>query len=649
MEKVLKRIEVTVGGKTLTCEEGLSLGELFATAGIKEAVAARVDGRLVDLQEPLKEGCRVEPVFLDSPEGLEIYRHSTAHVMAQAVKDLYRDVRLGIGPAIEEGFYYDFDTPHRFTPEDLPEIEKRMKEIIEEDRPFKRVVMKREEAVRLFQGLGEVYKVELLEEMDEEEVSIYRQDGFVDLCRGPHLPSTGWIRAFKLLKIAGAYWKGDERNRMLQRIYGTSFPDEGALEAYLEHLEEARKRDHRRLGRELDLFSIEEGIGPGLVLWHPKGALVRSIIEDFWRREHSRHGYQLVYTPHVALSDLWKRSGHWDFYRENLFPPMDIEGREYIVKPMNCPFHIHIYKSRLRSYRDLPIRYAELGTVYRYERSGVLHGLLRVRGFTQDDAHIFCRPDQIEEEIKGVLEFVVYILRAFGFDEFDIYLSTRPEKFVGTLDNWERATNALASALKAMGLPYQIDPGEGVFYGPKIDIKIKDSLGRSWQCSTIQVDFNLPERFGVEFVDRDNTHKQAIMIHRALLGSMERFMGCLIEHYEGIFPLWLAPVQVRVLTITDRVVDYGKEVLQDLLKNDIRAELDDRNEKLGLKIREAEIAKVPYVVVLGDREKEGRTLSVRSKRRGNLGSMDLRALVDLLKGEIEGKVSGLRSEEEVKK
>lgn len=636
----MERIKVRPEGIEKVCKKGMRLKDFIAFTELPEKekiIAAKINGRIADLCEPIREEGEIEPIYIDSPEGMEIYRHSTAHVMAQAVKELYRDVRLGIGPAIEDGFYYDFDTSHRFTPEDLPRIEERMKEIIEEDRPFERIVLSKEDAIEFFKKRGENYKVELLQEIPDEEVSLYKQGDFVDLCRGPHLPSTGWIKAFKLLKIAGAYWRGDERNRMLQRIYGTSFLEEKDLEDHLKYLEEAKRRDHRRLGKELDLFSIHEEIGPGLILWHPKGALIRNIMESFWREEHYRHGYQLVYTPHVALSDLWKRSGHWDFYRENLFPAMDIEGREYIVKPMNCPFHIHIYKSRLRSYRDLPIRYAELGTVYRYERSGVLHGLLRVRGFTQDDAHIFCRPDQIEEEVREVLNFVISILGAFGFDDFEIYLSTRPEKFVGTVENWERATGALASALKDLNLSYEIDPGEGVFYGPKIDIKIRDSLGRAWQCSTIQVDFNLPERFGVEYVDSDNTHRQAIMIHRALLGSMERFMGCLIEHYEGAFPLWLAPIQVKVLTITDKVVNYGRSVLERLLREGIRAELDDRNEKLGLKIREAEISKVPYMVILGDKEQKEETLSVRSKRRGNMGFMKIDGFIDLLKDEIKRK------------
>ncbi|MFQ5354546.1 MAG: threonine--tRNA ligase, partial [Thermodesulfobacteriota bacterium] len=491
----------------------------------------------------------------------------------------------------------------------------------------------RDAALDFFRERKEDYKVEIIEDLTEETVTLYTQSGFTDLCRGPHIPSTGYIKAFKLTGSAGAYWRGDESNKMLQRLYGTAFANKADLKDHLKRLEEAGKRDHRRIGKELDLYSTSPEIGAGLVLWHPKGAVVRGIIEDFWRCTHRTHGYDIIYSPHVASVELWKTSGHWDFYQENLFSPMDLEGQEYIVKPMNCPFHIQVYKSRLRSYRDLPIRYAELGTVYRYERSGVLHGLLRVRGFTQDDAHIFMRPSQMEEEIKAVLNFTLYILRSFGFNEYDIYLSTRPEKYVGDLGDWARAEEALGGAMKALDLPYSVDPGEGVFYGPKIDIKIKDVLGRSWQCSTLQVDFNLPERFDVTYRDSNGADARPIMLHRALMGSLERFMGCLVEHYAGAFPLWLAPVQVRVLTVTERNLEYGEQVLKELKDAGLRADLDDRGEKLGFKIREGEVEKIPYLLVLGDREEEEKMVAPRAKWKGVLDNMSMSEFLEMLNKE----------------
>ena len=581
---------------------------------LKNTVAMQINERYVDLSFQLNEDSRIRPIAIDSKEGLEIYRHSVSHVMAQAVKELFgSDVKVTIGPSIEDGFYYDFDSPRSFTPEDLEKIENSMLEIIKKNKPFLRIEMSRKEAMELFGEMGETYKQELINDIPEDKVSVYKQDGFVDLCRGPHLPSTGWIKAFKLLSIAGAYWRGSEKNKMLQRIYGAAFPTKKELDDYLYRIEEAKKRDHRKLGKELDLFSINDDIGSGLVCWHPNGAVIRSVIEDFWKKEHYRHGYQIIYTPHIAKVDLWKTSGHWDFYRENLYSPMDIEGQDFIVKPMNCPFHIQIYRSQLRSYRDLPIRYAELGTVYRFERSGALHGLMRVRGFTQDDAHIFCRPEQLEDEISSVLNFTLYILRSFGFNSYDIYLSTRPEKFVGDLLNWAKAEDALKHALEKTGLKFQIDPGEGVFYGPKIDIKIRDILGRAWQCSTIQVDFNLPQRFNVAYRGEDDKDHQPIMLHRALMGSLERFFGVLIEHYAGAFPLWLAPVQVIVLAITDKNNEYAKEVYNRLREEDIRTELDIRNEKLGLKIREAELKKIPYMLVIGSQEEEKKEFSPRGR------------------------------------
>ena len=554
--------------------------------------------------------------------------------MAHAVKEIFPAVKLAIGPATGEGFYYDFDMDRPFTPEDLSLIEKKMKELIKKDNPFTRKTMPRKDAIELFKKMGEDYKAEILSEIADDEVSVYEEGGFVDLCRGPHVPATGFIKAFKLLSIAGAYWRGSEKNKMLQRIYGTAFADEKSLKDYLVFLEEVKKRDHRKLGKELDLFSISEDIGPGLILWHPNGAIIRKTIEDFWRDEHYKAGYNLLYSPHIAKLNLWQRSGHLDFYKENMYSPMEIDGIEYELKPMNCPFHISIYRSSLRSYRELPIRYAELGTVYRYERSGVLHGLLRVRGFTQDDAHIFCREDQIESEISSILDFTLFILKTFGFDSYDVYLSTMPEKYVGTLENWESSTNALKQALEKKGLSYQVDPGEGVFYGPKIDIKIKDSLNRSWQCSTIQVDFNNPERFDVTYRGSDGKDHRPIMIHRALMGSLERFFGILIEHYAGAFPLWLAPVQIGILTIAERHSDYALKTADTLKLNGIRIETNLENEKIGYKIREATIRKVPYLVIIGDKESVENKLTVRKRNGENMGPFTIDELIEIIKTEI---------------
>jgi threonyl-tRNA synthetase len=557
--------------------------------------------------------------------------------MAHAVKELFPSAKLAIGPATEDGFYYDFDIDRPFIPEDLDAIEKKMKEIIKKNSPFVRKAINRKDAVELFKKAGENFKVELLSEIQDEEVSVYEEDGFIDLCRGPHVPSTGVIKAFKLLSIAGAYWRRNEKNKMLQRIYGTAFTDDKDLKAYLNFLEEVKKRDHRKLGKDLDLFSVSEDIGPGLILWHPNGAMIRKTIEDFWRDEHYKAGYKLLYSPHIAKLNLWQRSGHWDFYRENMYSPMEIEGIQYELKPMNCPFHIDVYKSSLRSYREFPIRYAELGTVYRYERSGVLHGLLRVRGFTQDDAHIFCREDQIEEEILNILDFTLFILKTFGFDSYDIYLSTRPEKYVGGPENWERSTNALKYALEKKGLSYQIDPGEGVFYGPKIDIKIKDSLNRAWQCSTIQVDFNNPERFDVTYRGGDGKEHRPIMIHRALMGSLERFFGVLIEHYAGAFPLWLAPLQVEVLTIAERHSEYALNVTSRLKAEGIRVETNLENEKMGHKIREATIRKVPYLVIIGDKEVSDGKLTVRKRNGENIGPFTVEEFISIVKTQAGNK------------
>lgn len=567
-------------------------------------------------------------------EELEVYRHSTAHILAQAVKELYPDAKLAIGPTIEDGFYYDFDFDRPFTPEDLEAIEKRMAEIVKRNLPIVRKELSREEALRFFKEKCEDYKLELINELGSNEtITVYEQGDFVDLCRGPHLLYTSKIKAFKLLSIAGAYWRGNEKNKMLQRVYGTAFPAKEELKAHLERLEEVKKRDHRKLGKELDLFSIQEEAGGGLVLWHPRGARVRQAIEDFWREEHYKAGYELVFTPHIARLDIWKQSGHWDFYRENMYSPMEVEGIDYELRPMNCPFHTMIYNSSLKSYRDLPIKFAELGTVYRFERSGVLHGLMRVRGFTQDDAHIYCTRERLGSEIDKVIDFILYILRTFGFSEFEAYLSTRPEKFIGEPAVWYEATEALKGGLERHDLAYQVDEGGGAFYGPKIDLKIKDSIGRSWQCSTIQVDFNLPEKFDVSYIAEDSRKHRPIMIHRALMGSLERFFGVLIEHYAGAFPTWLAPVQAVVMTITDRQISYANMVVDRLRKAGFRAEADKRNEKIGYKIREAQMQKVPYMLVIGDKEMEGEGVAVRKRGGEDLGFMEIEGFISIVKEE----------------
>ncbi len=606
----------------------------------KDVLAVKVNGVARDLSTVLTGDASLEPVLFDSPDGKDVYRHTSTHIMAQAVKELFPSAQMTIGPAIEEGFYYDFAFDRPFTPDDLEKIEARALEIIKRNLPIARMEMPRAEAVRLSKERGETYKAEIIETMIQDPViSLYRQGDFIDICEGPHLPSTGYVGAFKLLSSAGAYWRGDEHNPMLQRIYGTSFPTQEALKAHLDKLEEIKRRDHRKLCKELDLITIQDEIGPGLVLWHPKGALVRLLIENFWREQHIKAGYELVYSPHVARLDLWKTSGHVDYYRDNMFATMKVENSEYQLKPMNCPFHIMIYKSHLRSYRDLPIRYGELGTVYRYERTGVLHGLLRVRGFTQDDAHLFCRPDQIESEVSRVLDFTFFILRTFGFSEFEVCVSTKPEKAVGSAENWARATSALEAALKSRSVAYQIDPGEGVFYGPKIDIKIKDVLGRSWQCSTVQVDFNNPERFELAYTGEDGKAHRPIMIHRALMGSVERFFGILVEHYAGAFPTWLAPVQAIVLSITDKQQAYAETVTAQLRAAGFRAEADLRNEKIGFKIREAEKAKIPFMLVVGDREMQGGSVSVRGRSKADLGSMPVPAAIDLVRKDIAQAVS----------
>ena len=640
-------ISVTIPDhEVLTVPAGTSaievLAQVLSNKKRKQAILARIDDELKDLSTPLEKDCTLEAVFPDD-ENLEVLRHTTAHVMAQAVKELFPNVKIAIGPAIDNGFYYDFDYERGFTPEDLEKIEARMNEIVKQALPITRQEMPISDAMDFFQKQGEEYKLELLKDLKaegESTVSLYSQGEFTDLCRGPHLPDTGKLKAFRLTHLAGAYWKGDEKRPMLQRIYGTAFYDKKAMKKYFAMLEEAKKRDHRRLGKDLDLFSVQEETGPGLILWHPKGAMIRKAIEDFWRDEHMKRGYDLLFTPHIARLDLWKTSGHLDFYAENMYSPMEIDEVKYQLKPMNCPFHIAIYNSRKRSYRELPLRWCELGTVYRYEMTGTLHGLMRVRGFTQDDAHIFCRPDQLDAEINEILDMTLYVLRVFGFDRYDIYLSTRPEKSVGSDEHWELATGALRNALEQQGLDYEIDPGEGVFYGPKIDIKIRDSLDRSWQCSTIQVDFNLPERFNVTFTGKDSQPHAPIMVHRALLGSLERFFGVLIEHYAGAFPTWLAPVQATVVTVADRHNEWAKEVVARLKAAGVRAEADLRNEKLGKKIREAQLQKIPYMLVVGDQEVEDRTVNPRTRKGLQLDAMSVDDFISMAREECREQMAG---------
>ncbi|PIE59313.1 MAG: threonine--tRNA ligase [Desulfobulbus propionicus] len=635
----MAQIAVSVqDGEQKQFEAGVSVAEalklLVSNKQRKQIIAAVCNGKSVDLHTELREDTILSPIHISSEKGLEILRHSAAHIMALAVKKLYgNEVKVAIGPAIEDGFYYDFDREKAFTPDDFEAIEMKMAEIAQSRLPFVRRELTRQEAQDLFSQLGETYKVELLEEMEEEYVSIYEQDSFIDLCRGPHLPDSSWLSVFKLLRVAGSYWRGDERRQMLTRIYGTAFRDKKGLKRYLNQLEEARKRDHRKLGKELGLFTIEEQVGPGLILWQPKGALLRRHIEDYWKDEHYKNGYQLLYTPHIAKQDLWKTSGHLDFYGENMYSPMEIDEVRYQLKPMNCPFHIGVYNSSKHSYREFPLRWCELGTVYRYERTGSLHGLMRVRGFTQDDAHIFCRPDQLEEEIFHIIDLNLHILKTFGFAEYDVYLSTRPEKSVGSDEHWELSTNALKQALKKKGLGYAVDPGEGVFYGPKIDIKIKDQLGRSWQCSTIQVDFNLPERFKMKYTGDDGNEHQPIMIHRALMGSLERFIGVIIEHYAGAFPLWMTPEQARIMNITDNQAEYCEHVFMQMRAAGVRIEKDLRNEKLNYKIREAQLMKTQYMLIVGDREKEEGTVTVRLRSGENLPAMKPEKFIELVQNE----------------
>lgn len=616
----------------------LKVAEAIGPRLFKDAVCAFVDGRLRDLRETLTTDCTLTLVTTGAPQALEVLRHTTTHIMAQAVKRLFPEVKLGIGPAIKDGFYYDFELSQTFSPEDLSRIESEMRKIVAEDLQIERMEVSKGDALTLLIRRGEDLKLELLEEIEGKTMTLYEQGEFVDLCRGPHLRSTGQVQHFKLTSVAGAYWRGDPTATMLQRIYGTSFFSAEELKEHLRRIEEAKARDHRKLGRELDLYSVHEEVGPGLAHWHPKGARIRYEIEKFWTDEHYRAGYELVYTPHIGRADLWKRSGHLDFYREAMYAPMDVEGQEYFLKPMNCPFHIMVYKSRSRSYRELPIRLAELGTVYRYERSGVLHGLLRVRGFTQDDAHIICQPERIEDEIEKVLRFSIRLLSAFGFDELAVFLSTRPEKYVGDPADWERATESLRHAVEACGVSYTVKPGEGAFYGPKIDIDVRDSLGRSWQLTTIQFDFNLPERFDMTYVGEDGKPHRPYMIHRALLGALERFFGILIEHYGGAFPVWLAPVQAVVLPVTEEMNDYAEKVKQALVKAGIRAEAwSDRSRTLNYLIRQAQLEKIPYMLIVGEREKEEGTVSLRLRTEENLGPRPLSGFIAMVEEKVKSK------------
>jgi len=599
--------------------------------GLERVVAVRLNGERRDLATRIDSPTVLAPVRIDSAEGLEILRHSTSHVMAMAVKELFPGVKVTIGPAIEDGFYYDFDYERPFREEDLPRIEERMREIIEANLPFSRKEMTQQDAVAFFEQEDEKYKVELINDLGADKVSLYTQGSFTDLCRGPHIPSTGYIKAFRLMKVAGAYWRGDERRAMLSRIYGVAFADPKSLREYLHRLEEAQKRNHVKLGAQLELFSTHEEIGAGMVVWHPNGMMLRHILEDFEIKEHLRRGYDMVRGPEILRTDLWQRSGHFDNYRENMYFTV-IDDQSYGIKPMNCLSHMLIYRSKIRSYRDLPKRYFELGTVHRHERSGVLHGLLRVREFTQDDAHILCTPEQLNNEIRGVLDFVRDVMAIFKF-EYDLEVSTRPEKSIGTDQDWALATSALIQAVEQNGLPYEINEGDGAFYGPKIDVKLKDALGRKWQCATIQCDFTLPERFDLVYTDSDGQRKRPAMIHRVILGAIERFIGVLIEHYAGAFPTWLAPVQSILLTVTDRNIPYGEALLKEMSEAGVRIKGDFRNEKLGLKIREAQLQKVPYMLILGDKECEMRGVTPRLRSGENLSFMTAEAFVDRVREE----------------
>lgn len=626
-------------GSVRQFDNGVTLKDIalsISPALAKKVLGARVNGIVKDLSTSLNEDTTVEFLTFDDQEGMDIFRHTSSHILAQAVKRIFPEAKLAIGPAIENGFYYDFDIDHAFTPDDFQRLEEEMYKIIKEDYKIERFELSRSEAIALMKSRNEPYKVELIENLPEDAtISFYKQGEFVDLCAGPHLPSTGYVKAIKLLSVAGAYWRGDERNKMLQRIYGTSFDKKSKLDEYLNMLEEAKKRDHRKLGKELDLFSIQEE-GPGFPFLHPKGMIIRNILEDFWRREHVKRGYLEIKTPIILNEELWHRSGHWDHYKENMYFTK-IDGQNYAIKPMNCPGAMLVYKTSMHSYRDLPLRLCELGIVHRHEKSGVLHGLMRVRYFTQDDAHIFMMPDQVKSEIIGVIDFVDYVYSLFGFN-YNVELSTRPENSMGTDEQWEMATNALIDALNAKGIPFKVNEGDGAFYGPKIDFHLKDSIGRTWQCGTIQLDFQMPERFDLTYIGQDGEKHRPVMLHRVIYGSIERFIGILTEHYAGAFPTWLAPVQVRILPIADRHFEYAENVNDTLKGMDVRVETDKRNEKIGYKIREAQIQKIPYMLIIGDNEVENGTISVRSRKEGDIGSMALDDFIAKIKDEITKKI-----------
>ncbi len=624
------KIKIDDGWKEVEIEEGKSLLDYFKKQ--KDVIAILVNGEPKDLRYIPSSGDEIAPIKFSDPIGREIFRHSSSHLMAQAIKELYPDAKLAIGPAIEDGFYYDIDLSVSLTPEDLRKIEKKMKEIVKRNYPIERIEMSIDKAKEFYKKEDNPYKLEILNEIEDDTVSFYKQGDFMDLCRGPHLPSTGKIKAFKLLSIAGAYWRGDEKNKMLQRIYGTSFPNREELDAYIKRIEEAKKRDHRKIGKEMELFSLHEE-GPGFPFFHPKGMVLWNTLMDFWRKEHEKAGYVEIKTPIILNKELWVRSGHWDHYRENMYFT-EIDGKEYAIKPMNCPGGMLVYKSSLHSYRELPIRMAEIGLVHRHELSGVLHGLMRVRAFNQDDAHIYMTPEQIKDEIKGVITLADKVYNVFGFD-YHVELSTKPENAMGSDEIWERATNALREALEELGKEYKINEGDGAFYGPKIDFHLKDSIGRTWQCGTIQLDFMMPERFDLTYINEKGEKVRPVMLHRTVFGSIERFMGILIEHYAGVFPVWLAPEQIRILSVTTRNNEYAQKVLSQLLENGFRVTAKLDNEKIGAKIRDAELARVPYMLIIGDREEESNTISVRRKGEGDLGSFKIGEFIERVREEIK--------------
>lgn len=619
---------------------GLQIAQSISNRLADEVLAVKFNNAIIDFNRPITENGSVKFLTFDDAEGKEVYWHSSSHLMAHAIQVIFPEAKFGVGPAIDAGFYYDIDINTQLTEDHLKLIEDKMIELSKADSKFEREELNKQDAIEFFKKKGDQYKVELLSEMDEskEKISIYKEGSFTDLCRGPHLPNTGKIKFVKLLNISGSYWRGDEKNKQLQRIYGITFPKKKMLDDYLLMLEEAKKRDHRKLGKALDLFSVHEEAGAGLIYWHPKGARIRLEVEDFWRKAHLENGYELLYSPHMGKSWLWETSGHLGFYKDSMYSGMKVDEQDYYIKPMNCPFHIMIYKTHLRSYRDLPMRWAELGTVYRYEKSGVLHGLLRVRGFTQDDAHIFCTYDQMESEIIEVIRFAKYVLGAFGFTEMNYYLSTKPDKAVGEDDLWHKAEDSLIKALKSENLKYEVDEGGGAFYGPKIDIKIKDALGREWQLSTIQFDFNMPARFDMIYIGEDGKEHRPFMIHRALLGSIERFFGILIEHYAGEFPVWLAPTQAVVIPVSQNYIEYANTIFNELKKNGIRSEVDERNEKIGYKIRDWEMKKLPYMLIVGEKEKESGLVSVRKHKEGDKGTLALSEFIDKIASEIKNKI-----------